>query len=347
MKALLTGLIILGAVVTAPPDLEPITALNVNQLTELHMMQDFENLGQIMRLAFNPDGTLLASEQAAASIRLWDAETGKLSVVLQHDGGDLPESLLFDPVHDVLAFWNYWDTVIWDWERGQSSTITDCYPLAFSPDGTTYLCSDLEADSLRLWSLLDSFNPEPLLNLAVNGWPVVFTPDGNQIVLPVLTLSGNVWVSVDQTLQVWDIETDAPQAAFPMFDLPHPFEVFEIRAMSLSSGGRFLAYSGFERKGDGSAVAVRDLTTGAFWSWLSDTGLYKWSTGLAFSPDESLLIFGTQDGVIHVADAAIGEEIASFASGDESVYAVAMSSDGTRLATGGSHGVIRLWGVPE
>jgi WD40 repeat protein len=347
MKALLTGLIILGAVVTTPPDLEPITALNVDQLTELHMMQDSENLGPVIRLAFSPNGSLLASEQAAASIRLWDAEAGKLIIVLQRDGGDLPESLLFDPMHDVLAFSNYWHAVVWDWERGQSSTVTGCRPLAFSPDGTTLLCSDLGADSLRLWSLLDSFNPEPLLILAVNGWPVVFTPDGNQIVLPVLTLSGNVWVSVDQTLQVWDIETDAPQAAFPMFDPPHPFEVFEIRAMSLSSGGRFLAYSGYDRQGDGSAVAVRDLTTGAFWSWSSDTELYKWSTGLAFSPDESLLIFGTRDGVIHVADATTGEEIASFASGDESVYAVAMSSDGTRLATGGNNGVIRLWGVPE
>jgi WD40 repeat protein len=342
MKALLIGLLVLGTVVTSPPDLEPITARNVNQLTQLTTMQDSENLTSVVRLAFSPNGELLASEQAPASIRLWDVEAGEQRIVLQYDGGDVSESLLYNPTRELLAFSNVWDTVLWDWERGQSSIIPGCRPLAFSVDGTAVLCLEHATESLRLWSLLDSFNPAPLLNLNVTGWPVVFTPDGNQIILPTLTLRGNVWVPMDQTLQVWDIETDARLETYPMFDSPG---FFEIVAMSISASGRFLAYAAYGRQG--SAVAVRDLTTGGFWSWLSDADLYRWSTGLAFSVDESLVVFGAHDGMIHVADAATGDEITSFASGDESVYGVAISADGTRLATGGSQGVIRLWGVPE
>jgi WD40 repeat protein len=345
MKALLIGLLVLGTAVTSPPALEPITAHNVDQLTELTVMQDPERLTAVVRLAFSPDGDLLASEQAPASIRLWDAEAGELRIVLQYDGGDVPESLLYNPVRDLLAFSNYWDTVLWDWwEGGQSATIPGCRPLAFSPDGTTLVCSRHATDLLELWDVQDSFTPERIKNLSINGWPVVYTPDGSQLILPVLTLSGNVWVSEDQMFHVWDVETDTSLNAFTLVDSPNRFEV---TAMTLSASGQFLAFSGFERKSGGSVIVVWDMQIGAFWSWSSDTDLYRWSTGLAFSSDESLVIFGTHDGMIYVADTGSGEGIASFASGDESVYAVAMSADGMRLATGGQDGVIRLWGVPE
>ena len=343
MKASLVGLLALGAVVTSPLALEPITAHNVSQLTELTMMQDSENLMSVVRLAFGPDGTLLASEQAPSSIRLWDVEAGELRIVLQYDGGDMPESLLYNPTRELLAFSNHVDTVLWDWGRGQSSTVTGCRPLAFSPDGTKLVCSQSDANALALWNVSDSSNPEHLTNLSVDGWPVVFTPDGSQIILPALTRSGNGWIS-PEALQSWDVEADASLSAFKLFDSPGPFEV---TALAISASGQFLAYSGFERKGGGSAVVVWDMMSGDTRSWSSDTDLYRWSTGLAFSADESLLIFGARDGVIHVADPATGDEITSFASGDESVYAVAISADGTRLATGGDEGIIRLWGVPE
>jgi WD40 repeat protein len=321
VKTLLIRLLILGTVVTAPPALEPITARNVDQLTELTTMQDAENSAAVVRLAFSPDGTLLASEQAPASIRLWDVETGKLRLVMQYDGGDV--------------------AVLWDWERGQSSTITGCRPLAFSPDGSTLVCSGSNTDSLELWDVQDSFNPAHLKRLSINGWPVVFTPDGDQIILPVWTLSGNVWVSEDQMLHVWDIETDTSQDTFQRID------VSTINAMMFSTSGRFLAYTGYDRGGEGSVIVVWDLTTGAFWLWSLDGGLYPWGTVIAFSSDESLLIFGMRRGMIRVVDTLTWDEIVSFASGDESISAVAVSADGTRLATGSTNGVIRLWGVPE
>jgi WD40 repeat protein len=170
---------------------------------------------------------------------------------------------------------------------------------------------------------------------------VVFTPDGDQLILPVLTLSGNVWVAEDRMLHVWDIETDTSLETFQRMD------VSTINAMMLSASGRFLAYTGYDRGGEGSVIVVVDLTIGAFWLWSLDGGLYPWGTVIAFSADESLLIFGMRRGMIRVVDTLTWDEIASFDSGDETISAVAVSADGTRLATGSTKGIIRLWGVPE
>src|ERR1044071_9013921 len=57
--------------------------------------------GYIGRIAWSPDGRLLASPSEDKTLRLWDAETGKLALVLE--GEDRIHNAIFDPSGLTLA----------------------------------------------------------------------------------------------------------------------------------------------------------------------------------------------------------------------------------------------------
>ncbi len=322
------------------PSHVPITAENARTLTEFEVMFDPEYDVFVEQLAFGPQGKWLASEQTLAVIRLWDVETGELEIVLQNPVTDVSGYLLVNPVYDIVAFSNYQDTVIWDLEQGRMTTVPFPMPLAFSPDGTGLLVKD--EPGMALWDLTGA-EPEQTLSLTVVGWPITFTPDGEQIIFPALIHGKNMWYSDDQTIQIRDIESDVMQTEFPMID--NTDLRWQIDTLSLSSSGRFLAYSVKENlRSPISIVVMRDLTTGV--SWMAEFETHR-IAGPVFNHDESVLIFGTYDGLIHLVSVATGEELAVLTSGDEAVSALAISPDGTLLASGGKTGMIRLWGVSE
>jgi WD40 repeat protein len=156
-------------------------------------------------VAFNPDGTKLATGFGDRPVIQWDVATGMKKCQLLPSTGDKSLSafaLAYSPDGKTLAVAHGGSPCavnLWDAETGRLRLVLpDCdwlmTCLAFSRDGK-FLATGSEYDGkVRLW---DASTGQPLRTFALTPWmgrirEVAFTPDGRRLV----TLNGNGTVSV-------------------------------------------------------------------------------------------------------------------------------------------------------
>ncbi len=169
-----------------------------------------EGDSRVYRVAYNPDGSRIATVGEDGFVRIWDAESGD-SVIefIGHVGGnsggrpgtlDVAYSLdgtrLATAGADGLA-------KVWDAETGQELLTFDgqtagLHSLAFSPDGQYIATSSDTPDStVKVW---DALTGEVILSLetdAGRAWGLDFSPDGD-----LLAVGGQ-----GGYLKVWDVST--------------------------------------------------------------------------------------------------------------------------------------------
>src|SRR6185312_5043484 len=111
----------------------------------------------IGRIAWSPDGRMLASPSADKTIRLWDADTGRLLRILKGHTAEV-NSVAFDPTGRMLASGSddysirLWDAVSGKLLRtfeGHKNWVTS---VAFDPEGKI-LASGSYDFSIKLWSV--------------------------------------------------------------------------------------------------------------------------------------------------------------------------------------------------
>lgn len=158
----------------------------------------------ITRIAWSPDGRVLATPSLDETVRLWDVATGKTIQTLRgHSSGVF--SLAWSPQGDKIASGCDQGTIrIWDVRSGAQQNLLSGHKrriecLAWSPDGT-FLASASADATVRIWSMV-TFQPTLILKDHrnwVNG--VAWSPDGNFL------LTG----AEDNTARVWDSQTGKP-----------------------------------------------------------------------------------------------------------------------------------------
>jgi WD40 repeat protein len=154
-------------------------------------------------VAFNPDGTLLASAAEFCTVRLWEVATGtKVRTLTGHTKG--VNSVAFSPDGALLASAADDETVrLWEVVTGaEVRTLTghtNCtYAVAFSPDGTLLASAGLDK-TVRLWEVATGAEVRTLTGHTARIYGVAFSPDG-----ALLASAGD-----DKTVRLWEVATGA------------------------------------------------------------------------------------------------------------------------------------------
>jgi WD40 repeat protein/serine/threonine protein kinase len=238
-------------------------------------------------LAYSPDGKSLAAGCGDASIRHWEAATGR-----------------------EMATW-----------KGKDRKKIPC--LAFAPDGKSLVAPGLDKPrNVTRWDLATGQSKDILTGLRRAVQCLAFGLDGK-----VLATGED-----DGTVIVWDTATWREQARLAG-------DADWVSRVEFSPDGRKLAVAYPWGPSDGK---IR------IWDWANQTapvtskliGAYC----VAFSPDGQKLA-AVAFGPVRLYEAATGRLCASLLGHSGSLFALAFTSDGKTLASGGNDRTVRLWDV--
>jgi len=283
------------------------------------------SLGAIVhRVAFAPDGGLIAASASDHLIYLLDPQTREVRRLLRgHE--DQVLSVAFSPDGRALASGG-WDGAVRLWELasgrarrlpgGPAATVWD---LRFSPDGAQLAAAGGDG-KLWVWELAaPERTPRSLAGHLGGVHSVAFSPDS-----ALLASAGE-----DGSLRLWEARSGWARRTV----VAHPGGA---HAIAFSPDGRLLASGGEEGR-----LRLWDPASGRPLRELAGHRASIW--GLAFSPDGRLLASGGKDRALQVWDVQSGAARATLSGQEEMIWGLAFSPDSRFLASGSTDRSVRLW----
>ena len=302
------------------------------------------NKPEVWALAFNSDGTLLASGSWDCTILLWDFQKQKLLRPLEGHN-DFIWSVAFSPDGTMLASGSRDGTVLlWDLNqhKAQPQRLSvhqeeinhdyEVFSVAFSPDGTM-LASGCRDHVVRLWSLKPSAN-----NWIVSDSPVVLTSHYKEVRSVAfhpdpdtkLLASG----SNDQTVRLWDLRSLTSKSSIVTSPTVLDCQDTGVSSVAFSANGEFLAASSWNRK-----LELWDLRRPV--TVFSGTSLIY---SVTVSSDEEWVFWGDEAGNINGwKQDLVYHHPTILGSHKKTVRSVAFSPDKQMLASGSLDGTVQLW----
>lgn len=280
--------------------------------------------GWVHGVAFRPGGMTVVSAHGDGSVVLNSPDGTQLPLSSGHT--DAARSLAIAPSGLIAAsggadkkvvLWQLSDGEVVRTFEGHKEQVNS---VAFSPDSATV--ATLDDKTVRIWHVADGDEVDSR-SLESPGRVVAFAPDG--AIIAAALDDGSIWV--------WRWQ-DVTTIATLKYDSQNP-----IRGLTFTPGGNEL-------------ITIWDGKSADRWTLPNGSRqiiiiLDAPTISLALSPDGQTLAIGSETGRIWLLRAADGTPLKDLDGHMGRVNSLAFSSDGTRLASGGADGTVRLWGVGQ
>ena len=323
-----------------PPSAPAGLSIQPGNIARLQSFRAFTMSAAVRAVEFSPDGTMLASASGDSEryeVAIWNVESGeRITTFKGHTA--IVWDVTFSPDGAYLASSSKDRTArIWQVSTGTQLHVfnapDEVTSVAFTPDGKYFAYGGVDGwPNAAVW-LVDTSTWSQVVKVE-EGWnipAILFTPDS------LLMIAGGI----SRNVRAWYI----PEGN-QVYIIYYPGQVYDL---ALSPDARTLAAAPCTESSNNTCQNVE--------LWLRDAGsgaiqarVYAGSSpvqAIRYAPDGSLLLTGSQDGVLKGWSMAGGELVRTIPLTSAAIEDLAFSPDGDLLATAGSDGTIRIWNIPQ
>jgi WD40 repeat protein len=303
----------------------------------LHTLGDGGNGGNVVNVAYSPDGKTVATGTSSTrgdsgTARLWDARTGALKRVIETKAGI--GRVLFSPDGALLCVvLDEGGVALFHPETGEPAGAfggmeEGAEDAVFSADGERL--ATLQATNVRVYEVTRRALSSTFKNSAGQVMAVAFSPDGAALGV---TSGGFVRLLDPATgAEIRALETPDPGAH-------DNGKMGAITSLAFSPDGKLVAAGGMD-----DLVRVWDAATGQIKHQLRRHK--EQVTSVAFSPDSSRLASSAMDGTAAVWDMASGALVEHLRGHEAEIYRVEFVTP-DRVATISYDRTARLWDISD
>lgn len=333
---------LLAVVAKAPAAVDPLE--NAAALTDPRSGRTLFTLrgngGPVSAIAVDPSDKLVATAANDDSVKLWNADSGRQTGLIDLKPPDQESSILdsnlvgsvsrmaISPDAHRLAIADDAKIHIWDiasrTEVGSVAIGGNVDRLAYSPDGRLLAASFVLGFQGLLLSNASDLTPVPIPPWKpqfVNGSPFAFSPDGRRLV----TTPGGT-----QAL-VFDTRSGAVVATLRGHN-------YEVTALAYSPDGRWIATGAADDK-----LHLWDADT--FGETVVPTGHMGGVNDVAFSPDSRTIAVAGKDKTISLWDVEQRTLLRKLVGHEDEVKSVKFIDGGKKLVSVGADRTIRTWNI--